>query len=377
MPSPLATGDPRLDELLDAVLSVGSDLDLGRVLERIVTVARSLADARYVALGVLGDDGGLAEFVTVGVDDETVEQIGALPEGRGILGLLVRDPKPLRLADLRTHPESAGFPPHHPAMRSFLGVPILVRGEPFGNLYLGDKIDGETFTQEDEDLVVSLATAASIAIENARLHARLQDLAVLTDRERIARDLHDKVIQRLFAAGMTLQAAGRLIDDDDARERVEETIDELDQTVREIRTTIFGLQPGGAPGRRVRSEVLQMIDEMSPGFLSPPEVSFDGPVDATTPDDVADDLLAVLREALSNVAKHANAPSVRVIVETGADLTLRVLDDGRGIDDAETAPRAGHGLANLAERARRRDGRFGVSRRRAGGTALLWRDPLD
>ncbi len=377
MPPPLVTGDPRLHNLLDAVLSVASDLELGRVLRRIVEAARSLVGARYAALGVLGEDGRLSQFVPVGVDEATVGRIGRLPDGRGILGRLIREPRPLRLDDLGTHPESVGFPPHHPRMRSFLGVPILVRGEPFGNLYLTDRMEGGSFTQDDEDLVVRLATAASIAIENVRLHERLQELAVLSDRERIARDLHDKVIQRLFAAGMALQAAGRLVADDAARERIEETIDELDQTVREIRTTVFGLQHGGTPGRRVRSEVLRVVDDMSPSFLAPPEVSFDGPLDATTPDDAADDLLAVLREALVNVAKHAGATEVKVIVETGADLTLRVLDDGRGIGDADIAPREGHGLANLADRARRRGGRFVVHRRRAGGTSLLWQVPLD
>jgi transcriptional regulator with GAF, ATPase, and Fis domain len=196
--------------LLDAVLTVGSDLDLPSMLERIVQAAVDLVDARYGALGVLDDTGArLSQFITVGVDAETRAAIGHLPEGHGILGLLVVDAKPLRLPDLREHPDSYGFPPHHPPMRSFLGVPILVRDEVFGNLYLTDKTSAEAFTDVDEELVVGLAAAAGVAIENARLHARVQELALLEDRERIARDLHDSVIQRLFATGLSLQGAAK------------------------------------------------------------------------------------------------------------------------------------------------------------------------
>src|SRR5918993_5677482 len=204
-------GPRSLRQLLDAVLTVGMDLDLPAMLERIVEAAVELVGATYGALGVLDDSGTrLAQFITVGIDDETHRAIGDLPEGHGILGLLIVDAKPLRLPDLSEHPDSYGFPPNHPPMRSFLGVPIRVRDEVFGNLYLTDKTSAEVFTDIDEELVVALAAAAGVAIENARLHNLVREMALLEDRERIARDLHDTVIQRLFATGLRLQAAARL-----------------------------------------------------------------------------------------------------------------------------------------------------------------------
>src|SRR5436305_4177790 len=218
VPMPEYAGPRRLRELLDAVLTIGSDLDLRAVLHRIVEGAVALVDARYGALGVLDESGTrLAEFITVGLSDEQRHHIGDLPEGKGILGLLLVDPKPLRLPDLGEHPDSFGFPPHHPPMHSFLGVPIRVRDEVFGNLYLTDKRSPEAFTDIDEELVSALATAAGVAIENARLHARARDYVVMEDRERIARDLHDTVIQRLFAVGLSLQSAERHVQSDVVR----------------------------------------------------------------------------------------------------------------------------------------------------------------
>src|SRR4029453_8468929 len=191
-------GPRSLRQLLDAVLTIGSDLDPPGLLRRIVEAAVELVDARYGALGVLDDSRTrLAQFITVGIDEDEHAAIGSLPEGLGILGLLIVDAKPLRLPDLREHSERFGFPHHHPPMRSFLGVPIRVRDEVFGNLYLTDKASAEVFTDVDEELVVGLAAAAGVAIENARLHVLVQELALAEDRSRIARDLHDTVIQRL------------------------------------------------------------------------------------------------------------------------------------------------------------------------------------
>ena len=205
---------PALRGLLQAVLAIGSDLDLEAMLHRIVESAVELVGARYGALGILDEAGvGLAQFLTVGVDDDTHHAIGHLPEGHGILGVLIADPRPLRLPDLRAHPDSFGFPPHHPPMRSFLGVPIKIRDQVFGNLYLTDKVDAAEFSELDEELVVGLASAAAVAVDNARLHVTVQSLALVHDRERIARDLHDTVIQRLFATGLSLQGTVRLVGD--------------------------------------------------------------------------------------------------------------------------------------------------------------------
>jgi signal transduction histidine kinase len=376
--------DPRsLRQLLDAVVTVGSDLDLPAMLERIARAAVDLVDARYGALGVLdGTRTRLAQFITVGVDDATRSAIGHLPEGHGILGLLILDARPLRLADLRTHPDSHGFPPHHPEMRSFLGVPIRVRDEVFGNLYLADKTTAPAFSDVDEELVIGLAAAAGVAIDNARLHARVHELALVEDRARIARDLHDTVIQRLFATGLSLQGAAGLIASDPRRagERVETAVDDLDATVKQIRSVIFALEadaPGaraGSPG--VRARVLDLAREAAPTLGVEPAVDFDGPIDATTPDYVVADLLATLREALSNVARHAGATHVQVgLRATGGEVVLTVTDDGAGPPGPDV-PR-GRGLDNMAARATRRGGSFGLRAGDPGGTVLTWRVPLD
>jgi len=372
-------GPRSLRRLLDAVLTVGGDLDLPAMLQRLTQAAVDLVDARYGALGVL-DEGGrrLTEFITVGVDDDTRAAIGPLPEGHGILGLLILDARPLRLPDLREHPDSYGFPPHHPAMRSFLGVPIRVRDEVFGNLYLTDKTTAEVFTDVDEELVVGLAAAAGVAIDNARLHARVHDLVLAEDRARIARDLHDTVIQRLFATGLGLQGAAALIrhDPEAAATRVETAVDDLDVTVKEIRSAIFALEVERAGAPALRTRVLDLVAELAPALGTDPTVVFDGPVDAATPDDLAADVLATVREALSNVARHAHAARVDVgLTAADGELVLCVADDGVGPPPAG-APR-GRGLANLTARAGRRGGSLDLRPGEDGGTVLEWRVPLD
>jgi signal transduction histidine kinase len=366
------TADRRLSRLLDAVLTIASDLSLPVVLRRIVESACELVDARYGALGVLGEDHHLSDFVTVGVDPETYRKIGTLPEGKGVLGLLIVDPKPLRLRDITTHPESFGFPPHHPAMRSFLGVPICVRDQVFGNLYLCEKQGADEFSEADQRLVVTLATAAAVAIENARLHTRVQDLAVIEDRERIARDLHDKVIQRLFATGMALQTVARIAARPDVAARVVQAVDDLDETIREIRNTIFALQQPSRRGLRV--DIFTIASEATGTLGTEPRVHLEGPVDSVVPDTIADALLVTLNEALSNVARHAHAARVDVVVSVGADVTLRVVDDGVGIPTSRRA--GGHGLANMELRAKELGGRFTIEARATGGTVLEWRVPL-
>ena len=375
---PDVAGPRSLRQLLDAVLAIGSDLDLPAMLRRIVELATTLVDARYGALGVLDETGTrLAEFITVGVDDETHRAIGHLPEGHGILGLLIQDAKPLRLPDLGEHPDSFGFPPNHPPMQSFLGVPILARDAVFGNLYLTEKTSAEAFSDIDEELVVGLAAAAGVAIENARLHARVQELTVLEDRERIARDLHDTVIQRLFATGLSLQGTVSLIGRDPATaaDRVHAAVDDLDLTVKHIRSAIFGLEASRANRGRLRDQVQALVRESAGALGFEPRVLFDGPVDAATSAQLSADVLATLREALSNAARHAGASRVDVEVLAGADaLVLRVSDDGVG-PPADDAPR-GHGLANMASRAEQHGGSCEVRAGDTGGTVLEWRVPV-
>ena len=344
------------------------------MLRHIVDAACELVDARYGALGAIGYDGRLVQFVTHGVTDEEIAAIGAFPEGHGILGRLIVDPRPLRLRDLSAHPDSYGFPPNHPAMRSFLGVPIHLGDDVFGNLYLCEKEGAEEFSEEDEALATSIAAVAAVAIENLRLHDRLQELAVLQDRERIARELHDKVIQRLFATGMGLEASARLADAPTST-RILEAVDELDATITDIRATIFDLEarPGNRPTLSVAA--LDLVDEMTRRAALEPSVRLVGPVNAVVDPELGDEILAVLRESVANAVRHSGAQNVEIVVEVGNDLLVSVRDDGRGPRDAGANP-AGRGLRNLARRAAARGGSFRFGPASAGGVLVEWRVPL-
>jgi signal transduction histidine kinase len=365
-----------LQHLLEAIVTVGSELSLPVVLRRIVETATELVDARYGALGVLDESGTtLSEFLTSGIDDAAVQAIGAPPSGHGILGLLIVDPRPIRLPDLAQHPDSFGFPPNHPAMGSFLGVPIRVRGQVFGNLYLTEKAGGAAFTETDEELAIGLAAAAGVAIENARLHARVGELRVVEDRERIARDLHDTVIQRLFATGLALQGAAARAGDPEMVDRLQHAVEDLDDTVRHIRTTIFELQRQRIPGRSIRQEVLDLVSEAAEPVDIHHVVRFDGPIDLGVPDDIADQLVAVVREAVTNVVKHAGAHTVEVdLVLSEHHLELQVSDDGAGLPEVLRAD--GNGLRNLRARAERLGGEMLVEPGERAGTVLVWRVPL-
>ncbi len=372
-----------LNRLLDAMLAVASDLSLPVVLRQIVESASVLVDARFGALGVMGADGRLSEFVNTGLDEHTVSLIGPLPEGRGILGRLITHPEPLRLRDLAAHPDSFGFPSHHPEMHSFLGVPIRVRDVVFGNLYLCEKRSAAEFTAEDEALAITLASAAGVAIENARLHHQLQELVVLEDRERIARDLHDKVIQQLFATGMSLQGAAHLVDDDGLARRLSQAVDDLDATIREIRNTIFALH---APTIGLHAELLTVVTELDERLGVTTRLHVEGPIDHAIPPTVAEHVTAVVREAVSNAARHGGASRIDVLVRADADCAVRVADDGTGITsdvgpspapDTPATTMSGNGLVNLHHRARSLGGTLVVTRRNEGGTLLEWVVPLE
>ncbi|MFD8866887.1 GAF domain-containing protein [Streptomyces sp. NPDC059590] len=532
----------RTHNLLEAVLNVGRELDLEQVLRRIVEAAVVLADAEYGALGVV-DQHRLSEFLPVGISEELARRIGPLPGGHGLLGELIRRPQPLRLTDLAAHPSSRGFPEHHPPMHSFLGVPIRVRDEVFGILYLTEKRGGADFDPEDEAVLTTLSVAAGVAIDNARLYhesrrreqwleasgvitrtllagtpsgealsliARLalqvsladsaavllpvegtgsllvevaeghdaerlggqvvpsegslaglaartgrpaasgdvrgdprawpiparegefgplvavplvagerssgalrlcrlagrppfdhhevellsgfaaqaalalelarhraesERLALRHDRDRIARDLHDLAIQRLFATGLTLQSAGRLIEHPEAVERVGRAVDDLDETIKIIRSTIFALRvvgDGDAEAGGLRRRLAKAIRSASDVLGFTPALVVEGPVDTDVPDEVADQVLAVLAEALSNTARHARARRVDVRLSVGVGLTLVVADDGVGMGGS--APSGG--LVNMRSRAGLHDGTLDIEAPEAGGTRLVWRVPL-
>jgi signal transduction histidine kinase len=496
----------RIQLLIDAIVAVGSDLSLPDVLRRIAESACVLVDAEYGALGVIGADRHLVEFIHVGLDPGVREGMGALPGGRGILGVLIDHPTPLRLTDLAEHPESFGFPAGHPPMSSFLGVPIRARGEVYGNLYLTEKAHGRPFTEEDEDLVLALAAAAGVAVQNARLYedetqrkrwselaahvtaqllggasepealqllarsaraaghaqlavvtvsgrepivdsdpalspaatqllltevARLSErswvlrsslslpghetgvlviarervqlafdhldlelletfatqvtvalelgrahrdrarLLLLEDRDRIARDLHDLVIQRLFATGLSLQGLRTRWPDSEAAQRLDVAVDDLDITVQEIRRAIFALKDRDRHG--TRSQLLEVLALARGPMRLTPDVRFAGPLDTVTSPEMAAAARAVLLEALTNVERHAGATSVRVDVEADADdLTITVTDDGRGLGGVERRS----GLANLQTRAAELGGELTLTDAHTGGTTLTWRVPI-
>jgi len=529
----------RLSALLEAVVGIGSDLELSATLERIVVAACRLVDARYGALGVIGRDGTLVEFITHGLSEAEHRRIGHLPRGQGVLGLLIKDPRPVRMPDIGRHEQSYGFPKHHPVMRSFLGVPVRIRDQVFGNLYLTEKRDSREFTESDEEIVVALAAAAGVAIENARLYsaagvrqrwleataeitsllvgevqrtaalqlvasrardvadaqlvavmlydedsdrvtvevvasvagddeghaprgtvlpvadtalgdalrggrpvivedlgkvsgwptstgaaalvplaasgvvlgllavahrrggpsiddsdvrllttfagqaalalerARAQEeremLVVLEDRERIARDLHDVVIQRLFATGLQLQSTARLAVRPEVVDRIGAAVDDLDTTIRDIRSAIFELRTPAAA--TLRADIRATVDAAAASLGLRPVLVLDGPLDSAVPDDARPDLLAALRESLSNVVKHARAGAVEVrVTASGEALHLVITDDGVGAGVAGYDERSG--LANIRERAARHGGEFRVEPVEPSGTRVEWSIPL-
>jgi signal transduction histidine kinase len=369
--------DPtKLRRVLEATLLIEANLELPEVLRHVVEEARSMTGARYGALGVLHEDKqSLSEFITVGLTADEEAGIGARPTGRGVLGLLIADPQPLRVTDMSSHPNSFGVPPNHPPMGSFLGVPIKVRDEVYGNLYLTDKVGWSEFTSDDVALVGALSQAAGIAIENARLHDRVRRSAVYEDRDRMARDLHDTVIQRLFALGLTLQGiAARL--PDAAASQLGGAVAEIDGVITQVRSTIYELGMGDE-SRGVRDDIVVLVRELNAVVGFEVGLTFDGPVDSAVSGQVLEHMLATLREALTNVGKHAHATRATVLVavdETCCCLTIT--DDGVGHTDAGAAAGGGHGLPNLRRRAEKLHGTLTIDGAPDGGTTLTWKVPL-
>jgi signal transduction histidine kinase len=367
--------DPeKLRRLMAAILMVSADIELPELLRHFIAEACSLVEARYGALGVLNPARtALDQFLTVGLTDEEERQIGPRPTGRGVLGVLITDPEPLRLDDLSSHADSYGFPPHHPPMKTFLGVPLRVRGEVYGDLYLTDKLNGEAFNEEDEAMAEALAQAAGIAIQNTRLNDTVRLVGLLDDRDRIARDLHDRVIQRIFSVGMSLQGAARMAGPPELVDRVAKAVGDLDATIDDIRTAIFELEDGMSD-RGLRRSVLDLANELAPHLGARPGVTFVGPVDSGVSQQAADHLVAVLREALTNASKHAHATQFRIVVSVGEELRLEVIDNGRGIE-LPAAESNGLGLANLRHRAEKLSGTLELQVPEGGGTRLVWTVP--
>ncbi len=361
--------------VLEATLLIESNLELPDVLRHVVEEACVMTGAHYGALGVLDEDkSSLSEFITVGLSPEQEAAIGARPKGRGVLGLLISDPQTILIREIDQHPESFGFPLNHPPMTSFLGVPIRVRDEVYGNLYLTDKVGWSEFTDDDAALVGALSVAAGIAIENARLHDRVRHLVVYEDRDRVARDLHDTVIQRLYTLGLTLQGFVARVPAGPAGQ-IGNAVSELDDVITQVRSTVYELGMR-EKSRSVRDDVRTLVEELHDVVCFHVEARFVGPVDTVITELVVENLLATIREALTNVEKHARATTVTVEVRVDTDTCqLTVADDGIGTG-AATNDHEGLGLSNLRRRAEKLHGTMSLEDVPSGGTVLTWTVPI-
>ena len=341
-----------LQALNEAGLALAAELDPAAVLQKIVDLARSVADARYAALGIFDEGARVREFITSGITAEERARIGPLPRGRGILGLLPRGKHPIRLRDLKDHPASVGFPADHPPMRSFLGVPILWRGGSVGNLYLTEKQGGAEFTAEDEEAVVTFAAQAAIAIENARLYAQIERVVVLEERQRIGMDLHDGAIQSLYGIGLLLEdAAARLGAEPDASQRtLDRAVDRLNATIADLRSYVLGLTPVHASDRPLRESIAELSAQVVSNALLEVATEIDPDVDDGLDGAAREAAFFVVADALANVARHARARNAKVRLSRGrAALIIEIEDDGVGFDPAARVE--GLGLRNMRQRA--------------------------
>jgi signal transduction histidine kinase len=378
------TGRERDRGLIEAGMILASERTLDSVLRRIVELAVEITGARYGALGVLSPDRrAIEEFITVGVTEEERARIGDPPVGHGVLGLLIEESGPLRIRDIGADPRSVGFPPNHPPMRSFLGAPVIARGTVFGNIYLTEKTGAGEFGEEDEAALVVLASQAGVAIENARLveetqrqHRELERLSVLDDRERIAKELHDGVIQSLFAVGMSLQGAASVATDPELERRIGDAVAEIDRSIRDLRNYIFGLRPGILADRQLD----QALRALGAEFEARSEVVTVVDVDPAVAAQLASqagDLVQMTREALSNVGRHAGAATCRISLWSDPALGVAILeidDDGIGFDPGTAGD--GMGLANLRERVKALGGDLSIEGAAGEGTTLRLTVPL-
>jgi two-component system, NarL family, sensor histidine kinase DevS len=324
------------------------------VLQVIVDQVRPLVGARYAALGIVDERGVIERFITSGMDPHTRRQIGALPRGRGLLGLIIRENRPFRIADIAADARGVGFPPHHPPMRSFLGVPVTVQGRSVGNLYLTEKDGAAEFSAADQRLAETFAFHAGIAIENARLHEQVQRLAVVDERERISKDLHDGIIQSIYAVSLSLEDVPDLIHEDppEVERRIERAIDSLHLTIRDIRNFIFGLRPELLSGTTLLVGLAAVVEEFRHHSIV--DVELELPDVVPEPDEATTaNLLAIVNEALSNVARHSGATraTIRLEVHDGDELCLAIDDNGRGFDPSAVASLGHQGLVNIRGRA--------------------------
>jgi signal transduction histidine kinase len=369
--APDATALAALDEAARAISSV---LGIEEVLQLIVDRVRELVDAEYAALGIVGVDGRIERFITTGLDPHERLAIGSLPTGRGLLGLIIREGRSYRIPSIADHPDSSGFPPNHPPMTSFLGVPVISHGASVGNLYLTDKHGAPEFSVGDLRLVELFARHAGIAIDNARLHAQAGRLAVAEERDRIGRDLHDGIIQSLYAVALSLEDVPELMGEipGEAADRVDSAIESINLAIRDIRNFIYGLRPEAVDGTQVVAGLAALAEEVRHGGLVDMTAVLDPAADPGLDPGAGSDLLNLVREALSNAVRHGHARRISVtLAATDTGSTLAIVDDGGGFDPAEVRSAGHHGLANMRARASAIGGRLEIRSAPGEGTAVI------
>jgi signal transduction histidine kinase len=357
-----------------ATRGIAGVLDLDRVLQLITDRVRELARAQYAALGIVDQEGGIERFITSGISRTDRERIGPQPHGHGLLGVIVRESRPLRVHDIATDSRRYGFPPSHPAMHSLLGVPIAAKGRSVGRLYLTNKQPAGEFTEDDERLVEMFALHAGIAIENARLHEQVQRLAIVEERERIGRDLHDGIIQSIYAVGLSLEDVPDLMEDEPevAKARVERAIDSLDQSIRDIRNFIFGLRPELLEQAGLVGGLAALADEFRVNSMVDVDLETAEASQVDLPLDQISQLLSIAREALSNVARHSKATrgSVRVERRDGM-IRLTVSDNGIGFDPDGPRGPSHQGMVNMRDRAAAIGGQISIQSEPGLGTRII------
>ena len=365
--------DPdRLHALIDAMLLIETDAALNTLLYQIVTAATQLAGAKYGALGVLSHNStNLSEFVTFGMTEEEIARIGDLPTGHGVLGETIEGEHPMRIDDLTEYPGFEGFPPGHPPMYRFLGVPVVTRnGHVWGNLYVADPVNGDVFNYNDELLLSTFGRIAGSVIDQSNLRRELRELSVAEERERLARDLHDTVIQRLFGVGLGLQMALPLLENETAQERVNLALDELNETIHDIRTTIFEIDQDRATDDTLRQRATALTNEVGSRLGVQAHLTMERGLSQEVNEHCAHHTIQALREILSNIVRHSEATHVDVELNSEGDyLVLRVRDNGVGFDKASGS---GRGLRNLTTRAHDLGGDCVIESRVGSGTLVRW-----
>jgi signal transduction histidine kinase len=367
------------EALSDAVLAIAAERSVEPILQRLVEAARELVDAEYAALGVPDGHGGFAQFLTAGMSDELVESLGPLPRTHGLLGAMLEAPAPYRIDDVQRDPRFRGWwPSHHPNMRSFLGVPIVARGAIVGAFYLTDKLGAAAFDAGDQELIETFAAHAAVALENARLYEASRELSIVEERNRLARELHDSVTQRLFALRLTGEAAADLLERDVAAARTQlERLHELTgEAIEELRAVILALRPATIESEGLAATLAKHVDLLRRAYGREIRLELAGRPEP--PPAAATEVLRIAQEALQNALRHSGAERFTVSLEArGGSIVLRVEDEGEGFDSDALAVRSRRlGLTSMEERARELGGTLAIDSLPGRGTTVRLEAPL-